>query len=69
MTFLDNDVDDGMMVKMMMVMIVVMVVMVMMMVVMVHSDKWGNVSKQGFLFTFLPLQLFNQNWHQPTKKQ
>ena len=41
----------------------------MMMMMLAHSDKWANVSKQGFLFTDLPLQLFNQDWHHPTNKK
>ena len=40
-----------------------------MMMRLVHSDKWANVSKQGFLFTDLPLQLLNQDWHHPTNKK
>ena len=52
----------------MMIMMMTMMTMMMMMLVTVHSDKWANVSKQGFLFTDLPLQLFNQDWHHPTNK-
>ena len=45
-----------MMVKIIMLIeLVMMMVMVMMtLVVMVHSAKWANVSKPGFLSTFLP---------------